>query len=93
MEKLKALKDIRTEILMMDFSFQNLHRMMFLVFETKSILESTNTIPNKEIALDQTNKLIENELMEVIRTEGENDIKQAFNNLLDNFKLVLSYYA
>lgn len=93
MEKLRNLLDIKQEVLNMEFSYKNIQRLMFLVYESKSILENSTLIPNKEIALHQANKIIENELISLICTEGESDIKIAFNNLLDSHKLVLSYFT
>lgn len=93
MEKLMEIKSIRSEIIDMDFSYKNVHRLMFLIYETKSKLESSNIIPNKEIALHQTNKLIQHELLELILSDTESEIKITFQNLHDNFKLVLSYFA
>lgn len=93
MEKLKNLQDIRTETLTMEFNYKNVQRLMFLVYECRTLLESSSIIPNKEIALHQTNSLIENEVNSLICTEDEVNIKAAFGNLLSNFKLVLSYFA
>lgn len=93
MEKLKGLLDIKQEALKMDFSYQNIQRLLFLVYETKSLLESSPIIPNREIALHQTRKLIDNELIILIRSDGEHEIKIAFTNLLDNFKLILTYFS
>lgn len=93
MEKLKNLLDIKTEVLKMDFSYENVHRIMYLVYESRALLESSTVIPNKEIALDQTKKLIANEVISLICADGESHIKLAFNNLHDNFRLVLSYFT
>ncbi|MDA3893785.1 MAG: hypothetical protein PF517_19145 [Salinivirgaceae bacterium] len=93
MEKLKDLRDIRDEVIQMSFTYKNVQRIMFLLYESKVLLESTSILPNKEIALDQTKKVIDNELMNLINSEGNDNIEAAFNLLIDNFKLVLAYIA
>ncbi len=93
MEKLIELRDIRKEILNMEFNFRNVQRIMHLVYATKDLFESSSAVPNKEIALHQTNKVIKYELLKLITAENEKDIKRAFEEVIENFKLVLVYIA
>jgi hypothetical protein len=93
MEKLKELRDIRKEVLNMEFSYKNVHRIMYLIYESKFLFESGSPIPNKDIALHQTNKIISHELMKLITSDDEVSIKNAFNEVIDNYKLVLAYIA
>lgn len=93
MEKLKELRNIRKEVLDMEFSYKNVHRIMYLIYESKLLFESGSPIPNKDIALHQTNKVINHELMKLITSDGESAIKNAFDEVIDNYKLVLTYIA
>ncbi len=93
MKNLIALREIKQEILQMEFNYQNIHRVMFLVYKCKSILEDSEPVPNKDIALDQTKKVISNEIMLLINSDSETEIIDSFEQVMDNFKLVLSYIA
>ncbi len=93
MEKLNELRNIKKEVHKMDFNFKNTHRIMYLVYKSKQLFKDSGPIPNKDIALHQTNKLIEEELMELINSNTEKEIKNAFTDVIDNFKIVLDYIA
>ncbi|MFA6400251.1 MAG: hypothetical protein WCX31_01290 [Salinivirgaceae bacterium] len=93
MENLSELRKIKQEVLQMDFNFKNVQRIMHLVYEAKSLLGDKHPIPNKDIALDQTKKVISNEIMKLIQAKNEKEIELAFNDVVDNFKLVLSYIS
>ena len=93
MKNLNELRDIRAEVLDMSFDYKNVHRILYLVHETKDLLDENNPIPNRDIALHQTNKVIDNEVMKLVKSGSEDDIKSSFNELVDNFKLVLAYIA
>jgi len=91
MENLSELRKIKNEVLQMKFNYENVQRIMHLVYEMKSILEDKYPIPNKDLALDQTKKLISNELMMLIRAKNKEEIISAYNETIDSFKLVLNY--
>ncbi len=93
MKKLENLRNIKTEVNKMDFNYKNTHRIMYLVYRSKQLFEDSGPIPNKDIALHQTNKLIEVELMELINSDSEKEVKKAFDEVVDNFKIVLDYIA
>jgi hypothetical protein len=91
MKNLTYLREIKDEVLAMTFSFKNVHRIMYLTYKCKLFFEESYPIPNKDIALDQTKKLIRTELMELINANDEIEIKKAFDQTLDGLKLILSY--
>lgn len=93
MKNLNELRDLKQEVVDMKFDYKNVHRILYLVYKTKNLLEENNPIPNRDIALHQTNKVINQELMHLIKSDAEPEIKIAFNELIDNFKLVLAYIA
>jgi len=93
MEKITELINIKQEVSNMSFTFKNVHRIMFLIYETKHLLETSITVPNKDIALHQTNKVIQHELISLIQSDTEVEIKAAFEEVVENFKLVLAYTA
>ncbi|MBI9068735.1 MAG: hypothetical protein JEZ09_15680 [Salinivirgaceae bacterium] len=93
MKNLQELRDIRQEVLEMSFDFKNVHRIMFLVYEAKDLFGENHPIPNKDIALHQTNKVIGDELMKLVRSKNEKEIEKNFNELIESFKLVLAYIA
>lgn len=93
MKDLQQLRDIRQEVLDMKFDYKNVHRIMFLVYETKNLFENNSPIPNKDIALHQTNKVVEIELMKLIKSNEEEEIEKSFNELIESFNLVLDYIA
>jgi len=91
METLNELRKIKNEVLEMKFSYKNIQRVMYLLYKTKNLFESDSPIPNKDIALHQANKVIEQEMLELITSEGDKKIEDAFNEVIDNFNLVLGY--
>jgi len=93
MEHLDELRNIKKEVLQMDFSFQHIHRVIFLAYKTRNLLMGNAPIPNKDIALHQINKVIDNEVHHLLTSELETDIKNNFSQVIDNFKLVLVYVA
>jgi len=93
MENLSELRKIKQEVLQMEFTYKNVQRIIHLVYEAKVLLGDKHPIPNKDIALDQTKKVISNEIMKLIQAKNENEIELAFNEVVDNFKLVLSYIS
>ena len=93
MTTLKELRDIRLEVLDMKFDYKNTHRIQHLIYETRELLEQSFPIPNKDIALHQTNKVIDDELMKLIRSKSDEKIENNFKNLTESFKLVLAYIA
>ncbi|HAM97798.1 MAG TPA: hypothetical protein DCQ26_04245 [Marinilabiliales bacterium] len=93
MESLTRLREIKKEVLQMDFNYKNVHRIMYLLYETKSLFEDKYPIPNKDIANDQTKKVIAHELMKLIKANTEDEIKKAFFEVVENFKLVMAYIS
>lgn len=93
MENVDTLRDLKKEVLNMEFSYKNVHRIMYIVYVTKDLFQSNSPIANKDIALHQTNKVIENEIYHLIKSDTEEEIKSAFHEVIDNFKLVLAYIA
>lgn len=93
MESLTRLREIKKEVLQMDFNYKNVHRIMYLLYETKSLFEDKYPIPNKDIANDQTKKVIAHELMKLIKADTEDEIKKAFFEVVENFKLVMAYIS
>lgn len=93
MKNLSELREIRQEVLDMNFDYKNVHRIQFLVYEAKELLEQNNPIPNKDIALHQTKKIISDELMKLVRSNSEDNIKHNFIEFKESFKLVLAYIA
>jgi hypothetical protein len=91
MENVDTLRDLKKEVLNMEFSYKNVHRIMYIVYFTKDLFQSGSPIANKDIALHQTNKVIENEIYQLIKSDTEKEIKTAFNEVIENFKLVLAY--
>jgi len=91
METLNELRKIKNEVLEMKFSYKNIQRVMYLIYKTKTLFESDSPIPNKDIALHQTNKVIQQEILKLITSEGDEEIEHAFNEVIDNYKLVLGY--
>jgi len=93
MEKLQELREIRKELLGMEFSYRNVQRIMYLIYESKKLFECASPIPNKEIAMHQINKVIKFEVNRLITSKNDAEVQLAFNELSDNFKLVLAYIA
>jgi hypothetical protein len=93
MENLSELRKIKQEAVHMEFNYRNVQRIMYLVYQTKVLLEEKYPIPNKDIALDQTKKVISNEIMKLIKADDEETIKAAFTETIDSFKLVLNYIS
>ncbi len=93
MESLARLREIKKEVLQMDFNYKNVHRIMYLLHETKTLFEGKYPIPNKDIAYNQTKKIIANELMKLLKANSEDDIRNAFNDVVENFKLVMAYIS
>ena len=91
MENLTTLREIRDEVNNMEFSYKNVHRIMYLVYLANSLFKSASPIPNKEIAQHQTSKVIESEVLNLIRSSNDDEVSKAFDELIDNFKLVLAY--
>lgn len=93
MESMERLREIKKEVMQMEFNYKNVHRIMFLIYETKSLFEDKYPIANKDIANDQTKKIITGELMKLIKTDTEEKTKIAFSETVESFKLVLAYIS
>lgn len=91
MENLIELRTIKQEVMQMDFNYKDVHRIMCLVYRCKSLFEDTYPVPNKEIALDQTKKVIAEDVSHLIQSDSEEAIRESFGQVLDNFKMVLNY--
>ncbi len=93
MENLEQLRAIKEEVKGMQFSFKSIHRIMYLVYQTLDYLNTSTPIPNKEIALHQTQKVIDTDILNLIKSNNDEEIKTAYKNLIDNFDLVMKYIS
>lgn len=93
MKELEILRGLKKETENIDFSYKSVLRIMHLIHQTKDLLSVTAPIPNKEIALHQVTKIIESDINKVIYCKTETEIKEAFNDLLKAFAVVLNYFT
>lgn len=91
MENLNILRSFKQETIQMDFTYKNVHRLLFMIHQSKVILEKPSPIPNKDIAHDQIIKLIKNDVSKLINSDKETDVKDSFFLTLEGFKLILTY--
>lgn len=91
MNHLEELRKIKEEARNMPFSYENVHRIMHLVYISKELFQPTVPVPNKEIALHQVTKIIENDFTDIIKCGQKNDLQEAYNQLLSNFQTTLNY--
>lgn len=93
MKELEMLRDMKKETGSTEFSYKSVLRIMHLIHQTKDILSITAPIPNKEIALHQVNKIIESDINKIMHCKTEDEIKEAFNDLLKVYSVVLNYFT
>ncbi len=93
MKNLEQLRAIKEEVKNMQFSFKSIHRIMHLVYQTQDFLNTTTPIPNKEIALHQTQKVINTDILNLIKSNSDKEIETAYKKLITNFELVMKYIS
>lgn len=91
MNNLEELRKIKEEVNNMPFSYENVHRIMHLVYVSKELFQASTPVPNKEIALHQINRISENDFNEIIKSNDSKNLKAAFGNLQNNFNVALNY--
>lgn len=91
MNHLEELRKIKGEVENMKFSYENVHRMMHLVYISKEHLSSTAPIPNKEIAHHQVCRIANIDFEQIVKSSNKNELQKAYNELVDNFIVVLNY--
>ncbi len=93
MKNLEQLRAIKEEVKSMEFSFKSIHRIMYLIYQTQDYLNTATPIPNKEIALHQTQKVINTDVINLIKSSSDDEIKSAYKQLINNFDLVMKYIS